>query len=364
MTRRLGTRLFVAIMLVVFAGLGVAFVVARWVAPDAFRRGLRLGAGRGRGPGGSASADVPPAFDSAVDTALWWGAAVALVVGAAIALYVARRIARPVGDMRTATRRMAAGDYDVRVPTAGVEELADLAHDINHLAAELDATEERRRRLLSELAHELRTPLTTIDGYVEGLLDGVFEPRAETFAAIGEETSRLQRLAADLSLVSRAEEGALDYAWEELDLTELVAATVDRLRPQFSASEIDVRFDGPRAPVQVTGDSVRLGQVLTNLVGNALGHADSAVQVAVTPGRGNVEVTITDDGDGIAPDDLERVFERFYRAPDTTRAGSGLGLTIARAIARAHGGDVAATSPGPGRGATFTLALPRAGAER
>ena len=205
MTRRLGTRFFIAIMVVVFAGLGVAFVVARWVAPDAFQQRLRLGAGRGRGPG--VTTEIPPGFDSAVDTALWWGAAIALIVGAAIALYVARRIARPVGDIRTATRRLASGDYDVRVPVGGVEELADLADDINHLATELDATEDRRRRLLSELAHELRTPLTTIDGYVEGLLDGVFEPVPETFAAIGEETSRLQRLAADLSLVSRAEEG-------------------------------------------------------------------------------------------------------------------------------------------------------------
>jgi histidine kinase len=259
---------------------------------------------------------------------------------------------------------MAAGDYDVRVPTAGVEELADLAHDINHLAAELDATEERRRRLLSELAHELRTPLTTIDGYVEGLLDGVFEPVPETFAAIGEETSRLQRLAADLSLASRAEEGALDYTWEDVDLGEIVAATVDRLRPQFSASDIAVHLDRPRDPIRVSGDTVRLGQVLSNLVGNALGHAASAVEVAVSSRRDGVAVAVTDDGDGIAPGDLERVFERFYRAPETTRAGSGLGLTIARAIARAHGGDVTAASPGPGRGATFTLTLPLPGAER
>jgi histidine kinase len=362
MTRRLATRLFLAFVLVVIAGSGVAFLVARAVAPGAFRRGLRLGAGRGRGPGAAVAPDVSTAFDGAIDTALWWGTVAAVIVGLALAWYISRRIVRPVAAVRDAARHMAAGDYGVRVPPADSEELADLGRDINALAAELHATEERRLRLLSELAHELRTPLTTIDGYVEGLLDGVFEPTPQTFAAIGEETSRLQRLSNDLSLVSRAEEGALDYQWEDLDVGDLVATTVERLRPQFTASEVALTMEQPTTPVVVRGDAVRLGQVATNLIGNALGHVAAGGQVGVAVAqRGQAAVlVVTDDGEGIAGEDLPRVFERFYRAAGTTRAGSGLGLTIARAIVRAHGGDVTAASDGPGRGATFTVTLPTA----
>jgi histidine kinase len=242
-------------------------------------------------------------------------------------------------------------------------ELAELARDVNRLGAALQATERRRARLIAEVAHEMRTPLTTIEGYVEGMLDQVFEPNEEVLTSVAEEAARLQRLASDLSELSRAEEGALTLNLQRVDLGALAAACAERLRPQYDDKHVhfEVR-SGPTAPVDADPD--RVTQVLTNLLGNALTYTPAGGRVVVTSGRDDrwAVVAIADSGVGLAPEDLELVFDRFYRVAGSVRAadGSGIGLTIARGIARAHGGDVRAASEGPGRGTTFTLNLPLA----
>jgi histidine kinase len=352
--RRLDVRLFASYALVVFVGAATFVVTFVLVAPRTFDDRIHSMHSMG---GASESHD---AFVSALGTSLPIAVLVSVGVAALVSAFVARRFLRPIDDVRRTTRRLAAGEYDQRVPEPVELELAALATDVNALAATLETTERRRAELVAEVAHEMRTPLTTIDGYVEGILDGVFEPSEETLTAIGEETARLKRLAADLGALSRADEG-FDLHRSPVDLARLATDVAERLRPQFDDKGVALRVESTE-PLVVEADRDRITQVLTNLLGNALTYTPTGGRVAVTPrptirGAG---VEVTDTGVGIAPGDLERVFDRFYRVRGLSRpaGGSGIGLTIARSIARAHGGDIEATSEGPERGATFTLTLP------
>jgi signal transduction histidine kinase len=262
---------------------------------------------------------------------------------------------------------MAAGDYEVQVPVPAETELASLAHDVNELGDHLATTERRRSQLLGEVTHELRTPITVIRGQMEGLVDRVIEPSDEVFVAVADEAARLQRLVDDLTTLSRADEGALHVQMRELDLATVAMAAAERLRPQFEHEGVVLVADAAHEVLPVRGDHDRLTQVVTNLLGNALGHTPAGGTVMVRAGRevAMVWIDVTDTGSGIAPDELDRIFDRFYRGPDGTsppgrsvRAGRGIGLTIARSVARAHGGDMVASSAGPGTGATFRLTIP------
>ena len=306
-------------------------------------------------------AGVRDAFLSALNTALLVGLVASVVAAVVVAWLVTRRLMCPLDAVRTATRQIAAGGYEVSVPLPSEPELAALATDVNTLAAALADTETRRTRLLGDVAHEMRTPLTALDGYVEGLIDGVFAPTSDIFASLSEELRRLHRLASDLSSLSRAQEQRLDLHPVDADLAALARAAAARLAPQFQDAQVMLIVKADMLlPVRVDPD--RITQVLTNLLGNALVATPAGGTVTVTAGstvRGG-EVVVTDTGVGLSEQDVDRVFERFYRAPGQPRrsAGSGIGLTIARGIARGHGGDVIAASAGPGRGSSFTVVLP------
>ena len=369
MTMRLPWRLFASYTLVIAIGAAVSYVTVRLLAPAFFDHEMRMLGGdhMGMGPGapggaGGPPASVQPAFLSALTTALLLGMLASVVAAALAAGFVARRLARPLTVVRAATRHIAAGRYEARVPVPAEPELAGLADDVNTLAASLADTEVRRVRLLGEVAHEMRTPLTALEGYVEGLIDGVFAPEPEVLGAASDELRRLRRLADDLSTLSRAEEQRLELNLTDTDLAGLARQAVGRLAPQFSDSDVALTADGAQA-LPVRADPDRITQVLTNIIGNALvaTPAGGSVTVRASATGGFAQVAVTDTGVGLAAADIERVFERFYRAPGQRprrSGGSGIGLTIARDIARAHGGDVIAASPGPGHGATFTLAVP------
>jgi histidine kinase len=270
------------------------------------------------------------------------------------------RILSPLQAVSRSTRRLAEGAYDQRVDPPAEPELAALANDVNALAATLESTEQRRVHLIAEVAHELRTPLSTIEGYLEGLLDGVFQPTEEIFAASGREVRRLKRLADDLSELSRAEEGAQPLDLETVDLVALADLVAGNLETQAHAKNIELTVRAASQHIPVYVDRDRITQVLTNIVGNALTYTDPGGSVAVTvrtQDRSAI-VEVVDTGRGLTPDQLTVVFERFYRADHTGPGGSGIGLTIAQAITRRHRGDITATSPGPGKGSTFTLTLP------
>jgi len=360
---RLPVRLFISYAVVVVIGAAVTYVTVRLLAPTLFDQHMTMPGGDHSAPGeqGGTAGNVHAAFISALTTALLVGVLASVAAAGLAAAFVTSRLLRPLDAVRAATRRIAAGHYQASVPVPGVPELAALAGDVNTLASELAGTEARRTRLLGEVAHEMRTPLTALGGYVEGLIDGVFAPEPEILGAISDELRRLGRLADDLSALSRAEERRLDPHPADADLAGLARRAAGRLAPQFADRQVTlaVPADGP---LPVRADPDRITQVLTNIIGNALAAtpADGTVTVQARAAGPRAEVLVTDTGAGLAAGDLERVFERFYRAPGQPRrsAGSGIGLTIARNIARAHGGEVTASSPGPGRGATFVLTLP------
>ncbi|MBD8057338.1 HAMP domain-containing histidine kinase, partial [Rhodococcus ruber] len=214
----------------------------------------------------------------------------------------------------------------------------------------------------SDLAHEMRTPLATLDAHLEALEDGIRVPDAETLAVLRSSTARLGRLAEDMGAVSRAEEGRLSVTPARTDTRSLVDAAVRVAADRYAAKGVALVEDVEH-PDAVTADPDRIGQVLGNLLDNALRHTPTGgtVTLAATTVDSDVEITVTDTGDGIAPEHLRHLFDRFYRADPSRRrqeGGSGIGLTIARALVEAHGGTLTASSGGPGTGARFTVRLP------
>ena len=248
------------------------------------------------------------------------------------------------------------------MPVPAEPELAALATDVNTLAGALADTESRRTRLLGEVAHELRTPLTALDGYVEGLIDGVFPASAEVFVSLSRELRRLHRLANDLSSLSRVQEQGLDLHTVDADLADLARHAATRLAPQFDDAQVVLVVNADTA-LPVSADPDRITQVLTNLLGNALlaTPAGGTVTVTARPTDRGGEVVVTDTGVGLVRAGRRAGFRTVLPgAPGQPRrsAGSGIGLTIARGIARGHGGDVTASSAGAGLGASFTVVLP------
>ena len=369
--RRLRTRLFLSYVLVVAAGAVAMLIVGTVVTRSVYERQIG-GFGLGRGQGGSnqvTESQLRTALDESLLPALFIGVAAALITAAVVAAFVGARLLRPIDELRVAARRMAAGDYGARVPVPAETELASLANDVNELGQHLATTEQRRNQLLGEVTHELRTPITVIRGQTENLIDGVVTPSLEVYAAIADEASRLQRLVDDLTLLSRADEGTLEVHLAHIDLEAVAAAAAERLRPQFDYANVTLVVDtnNPPGPLPVCGDSERLTQVFSNLLGNALGHTPTGGTVTLRTGRDHsiAFVDVIDTGSGIPDSELERIFERFYRRSDDggatgrpSRAGRGIGLTIARSLARAQGGEVVATSPGPGSGAKFRVTIP------
>jgi histidine kinase len=367
MSMRLPGRLFVSYVLVIAVGAVIAFVTIRLIAPRFFAREINtvfnnfvpiVSSARARR---DLRASARTAFENALTTSLLLGTLASVVAAVIAAAIVTERLVRPLNAVRSATRLIAAGQYQTSVPLPREPELAGIAGDVNTLATRLADTEARRSRLLGEVAHEMRTPLTALEGYVEGLIDGVFTAEPEVLGAASDELRRLRRLADDLSALSRAEEQRLDLTPAVTDLDALAARAAGRLAPQFSDAGVTLTVEaGPPLPVRADPD--RITQVLTNIIGNALTATPPGGSVTVRS-RANgrqAQVVVADTGIGLTPGDLEHIFERFYRAPGQPRRapGSGIGLTIARNIAQAHGGDVAAASPGPGQGATFILSLP------
>ncbi|MFD6859185.1 sensor histidine kinase [Rhodococcus sp. NPDC060090] len=356
-----GTRLFLALTVVVVGCAASAWLVASALAPGIFHDHLGQA---GIDHNSSQAAHVEEAFAWAI--VLAWGLAVGIAVLLALAVswYITRRVQRSLTAVTTSTARIAGGHYDTRVPSPGLgREFDELAVTVNELARRLDATEATRRRMLADLGHEMRTPIATLDSYLEALDDGVRTLDDDTRQVLRGATHRLGRLAQDITAVSRAEEHLTRIRPVPTTTGTLVTTAVDAVRERYESKGVELhsRLDDS---VVVIVDPDRLGQVLGNLLDNALRHTPAGGTVTVTSRRANndrVEITVADTGEGIAADHLDHVFDRFYRA-DTARdrrhGGSGIGLTITRALVEAHHGRIRADSDGPGHGARFTLDLP------
>ena len=361
----LSLRLFAAIGLVVAAGAGTLLVVALLVAPQIFDAHVRMA------PGPMPPAlqqHVDEAFASAVILSLVTAVTVAVIAALTVTWLVSRRIAVPVTELAAAAEHVAAGDYDARVlePDLGPE-FAALAASFNTMAQRLAASERVRQRLLADLAHELRTPLASIEANLEAVADGVLPASTETWATLAEQTGRIGRLVDDIAAVSHAEERSLHIDPQPRPLAQFATSAAASVQARYAAKGValTVHVD-PRTPA-VRADPHRLAEALANLLDNALRHTPPGGQVSITTGAGRqlghlaARLVITDTGEGFDPGHADRLFERFYRA-DTARthrdAGSGIGLTITKAIINSHRGTITAHSNGPGQGAAFTVTLP------
>jgi len=363
----LARRLLAAHALVIAVGAATLAAVAVLAGPSLFRSHIRAALGP---VSDSATAHLDEAFARALLLSLGVAVLAAAVTALAVSWVVARRIARPVSRLADSSGHIAAGDYRTRVPVPSPDdELAQVSRSFNRMAAALEDTEDTRRRLLADLAHELRTPLATLEGYVEGLDDGVVAAEPATWQTLADALARLRRLVDDLAVVSRAEEQPPDLNLRDVAPANLVRRAVAAAQPAAQRRGVRLRTDVDAGVPVVRVDVERIGEALHNLLDNAVRHTARDGEVTVTAGTHGrwIQLVVADDGQGIDPADLPHVFERFYRA-DPARGGydggSGIGLTIVDAIARAHGGDVHADSRGPGTGARFTMQLPSVRAAR
>ncbi len=369
--RHLSLKLFVSYLVVVLVGVVVLATAAELAVPTAFERHMAAMAEMMGGAVMGMDVDLYTNFRHAVTEALVLAGSAAILAALVVSALVSRRVVLPVQEMQAASQRIAAGHYGERVGVPGdagredLDELGRLALSFNRMATQLEQIEAMRRDLIANVAHELRTPLASIKGYMEGLVDGVLPAEAATFQQVSREADRLQRLVRDLQELSRVEAGALDLDRKPRPVSRLVDAVVARLGRQYEEKgvllDVDLAADLP----PVRADEDRIGQVLLNLVGNALQFTPAGGRVRIRARRegGLVRVAVEDTGIGIPPEHLSHVFERFYRV-DKSRSraggGSGIGLTIARHLVEAHGGEMQVVSPGPGQGSTFSFTLPAA----
>jgi histidine kinase len=302
-------------------------------------------------------AQLEAGFARALHLSLVVGALVGGVAALVVGALAARRVLHPVAQLSRAAARIAAGGYSERLPGGGRDELGRLGEEFNRMAGALEASEAKRVELIGNVAHELRTPLHALQGYAEGLEDGVFGV-TEASNAVRREVRRLERVVGDLAAVSNAEAGALALRCETLDFGGLLAELV-----QANAGNVDGRltFDPPAHPVRVWADRDRVAQIVLNLLGNAARYAPGCpVRLELQLEPLSAILSVIDDGPGIAPEHLPHIFERFYRAdPARGDGGSGVGLTISRSLARAMHGELSATSA-LGEGTRFSLRLPLA----
>lgn len=296
------------------------------------------------------------------------GLALALpLLAVVLAVRTFRRVANPLAAIMNAADAVAEGDLSVRVPEfPRRNEFTRLAHSFNNMTAELERADQQRRSLTADVAHELRTPLHIIQGNLEGVLDGVYEPTPEHIEATLDETRLLARLVEDLHTLSLADAGQLPLKMEPVDVADLLADVATSFSVQAAAQGVELRVETAVLPpnTHIQGDAGRLDQMLSNLMVNALRHTvrDGRITLSAKLVDDGVQIQVTDTGEGIPEEDLPFVFERFWRG-DRARthsggAGGGLGLAIVKQMVVAHNGQISVSST-PNQATTFTLTFPK-----
>jgi signal transduction histidine kinase len=304
-----------------------------------------------------------PRFITSVNRWLLLAALASAVLAILLAVTLSRRILGPVEALTRAVRRMEQGDLGQRVPVRSSDEIAELSRAFNGMAASIEGNDAARRRLLTDVAHELRSPLANLRCQVEAVEDGLAKADAATMSSLHEEILLLGRLVDDIQDLSLAEAGRLPLHREHVDSASALEAARAAFAPLAAERRVSLRADAAGVP-PVDADPARLQQVLRNLLANALAHTPQGGEVSVDARaeEGRVVFTVRDTGPGIPPDQLPRIFERFYRGDDSrarATGGSGLGLAIVKELVTSHGGTVSAASE-PGRGAVFSFTLPAA----
>ena len=353
-------------------------------------RGPMGGAGRERPaeagpPGPQAASSLESRFLGSVDRAILVAALFSGLIAIAVGLLAARRITSPLAELSGAARNVASGKLEHRVKVSSGDELGQVGRAFNTMAESLDRNEQARRRLVADIAHDLRTPLTVIEGTVDGMLDGVFDLDRANLESVKEEVGLLTKMVADLRTLSLAEAGQLKLDREMTDPGELARRSIARVEPIARRKGITCRQEIGEALPEVNVDPARIAQVLANLLDNAIRHTPAGGQISLrvdmankvggcSPGgeraagttaggdaaRRWVALVVTDTGEGIAPEAVPYLFDRFYRADESRtrkRGGSGLGLAIVKQLVEAHGGRVCAESQ-VGTGSRFVVELP------
>ena len=297
-----------------------------------------------------------------VNRYLLWAGIGAAALGTMLVWTLSRRTLSPLQNLGSTARRLGRGDLSQRAEVTGPTEIRHLAHSFNSMAADLEEAENRRQSLTADIAHELRTPASNIQGYMEAIQDGVFQPTPETIATIHEQAILLSRLVEDLRLLAQVDAGELQLQLSRTGMKGLVQSCVAVLRPRAEAKGVALGIDVAETLPELDLDPARIAQAIGNLLDNAFTHTPEGgrVMVSAQASAGGVEVAVADTGPGIAPEDLNRVFDRFYRTDPSrarTSGGTGLGLTIARRLVEAHGGFIEVESV-VGQGSRFTISLP------
>lgn len=297
-------------------------------------------------------------------TTLALAAGGAALFAIAMGVVLARTIVRPVRALTDAARRMAKGDLGQTVRVQSRDEVGELANAFNQMSADLQRADQTRRQMTADIAHELRNPLTVIGGYLDAMRAGDLQPTPTRLQAVYAEIQHLEKIVEDLRTLSLADAGALVLNRQPLQVNAWLARVAARFAPQAGQRQIALRVEEDASDLVVDVDEMRLTQALDNLISNALQHTPGGGSIVLRAVEMNqrARIAVADSGAGIAPEDLPRVFERFYRG-DSARAAeegsSGLGLAIAKALVNAHGGTIWAASE-LGKGATFYIELPLA----
>ena len=340
--RGIATRIALAALASAAVGVAIVAIGITVVGAEIFRA-LMVEAGD--------SADHAQAmYDESVTTVVLAAVIVAALASVALAIVLARMLARPLAEVGVAARRIAEGDYAARVPRPAPEELASLADSFNQMAASLERQEAMRRDFIANAAHELRTPLTNLQGYLEALRDGVIVADRATYESLWDEAERLVRLSRSLDALAEGDAATAPPPLEELDLATAIRSALDIAQPTLERADLQLVVDVPdRLPARANPDS--LAQVLGNLISNAVRYTPAGGTVTVRAERraADLLVSISNTGDGIPSDDLDRVFERFYRVEksrDRALGGAGIGLAIVKQLVEAGGGRVGAESSG------------------
>ena len=364
----LGLKLFLSYVVVVLVGALVLVTASRLSVPAAFERHLAQMSNM-MGDSQSLEMDLFTNYSIAVSEAVSLAAIAALIAAVFASFFVSRQVVIPIQQMMKLSHRIAEGEYEERLKISGgyqsdqVDELDQLALSFNQMAEKLEKTEIMRRELIGDITHELRTPLTAVKGYLEGLMDGVLTAEPETYQQIHTEINRLQRLVNDLQELSKVESGALKLEFSSVSPSIIIGTIQKNFEHQFEEKNLKLVLDIESNLPNITVDKDRIIQVLINLVGNALQYTPSGgkVQIKVQREKSNLLFSVSDTGIGISPEQLPNIFNRFYRT-DKSRArasgGSGIGLTIAKALVKAHHGQIWAESNGEGKGSTFSFLIP------
>ena len=303
------------------------------------------------------------AFLNRVNQAILYSSLVAIVVALFTGIVLARNIARPIRGLTQATTAVAHGELGRQVDVHGRDEIAELSTSFNQMSRDLAEASHQRRQMTADIAHELRTPLSIILGYTESLRDGILPPDAETFDILHDEAQHLSRLVQDLRTLSLAEAGELSLNLDLVAVTDLLRNVAARYAYQAEQKGVGLQVNVASDLPEIEVDQGRIEQVLSNLVSNALRYTPTQGQITLSASQkaaNMLELQVQDTGVGIAPEDVARIFDRFYKvdASRTAENGeSGLGLAIARSLVLMHNGRISVQSA-VGAGATFTVELP------